>query len=260
MLDQIQEDIKKCTDKDIFVIVLNKLGFMKFNSSLPGKYRDKYDPSRLPTMYVNLNDRILKTLSEIDKLLIYTKGIELKLYSSHEQRRLIEYITTKILDFIGKSDVVHINNIIMELVDNAEKANFLSVIKENNIDTPVGEVDLILNNRKEIVELCKSFDKWVKISWKFSKEIFKVEVSNNVPIPQTEAKKLREKATSDIMTIVDGFSENEFDEDKLGAGLGLYFVKFFVDDLKQKDIETIFRIYSTDKITYATVTLFFEKF
>lgn len=260
MIDKVSKYIKRCTEKDLFIIILNKLGFIKFNSSLPEKYRERYDQAKLPTMYINLNEKMIKTLLELDKLLIYTKGIELKLYSPHEQRILIEYITNKILDFIGKSDIVHLNNIIMELVDNAEKANFLHILEEHKIDIPVNQSELITNNRKEIVELCKKFDKWVKISWKFSKEIFKVEVSNNVPIPPSEAKKLREKATSDITTIVDGFSEEEIDDEKLGAGLGLYFVKFFADELRQKDIETIFRIYSTEKVTYATITLFFEKF
>lgn len=259
MVEALLEDIKKCTPNDLFIIVLNKLGFTKFNNALPPQYRDRYDPQNTPTMFVNITEKTLKTLLEIDRLLLYTKGIELKLYGPHEQRRMIEYITNKILDFIGKSDIVHINNVIMELVDNAEKANFFSVLRDNKMDIPISETELILKNRQEVVELCQRFNKWVKISWKFSKDIFKVEVSNNVVIPPDQAKKLRDKASSDITTIVDGFVENE-DDDKIGAGLGLFMVKFFIDDLKQRDIETIFRIYSTEKNTYATISLFFEKF
>lgn len=261
MLEKLVEDIKKCTDKDLLIIVLNKLGFIKFNSILPPNYRNNYDPNNLPSMFVNISEKTLKTILELEKLLLYTKGIELKLHGPHDQRRLIEFITNKILDFIGKSDIVHINNVIMELVDNAEKANFLNVLRENKIDVPISETDMILNNREEMINLCTKFDKWVKISWKFSKDIFKVEVSNNVPISYDQAKKLREKAAADIACIIDGFTEggNE-DEEKIGAGLGLYFIKFFVDDLKQKDIETMFRIYSTEKSTFSTITLFFEKF
>ncbi|MCX8028612.1 MAG: hypothetical protein N2712_01270 [Brevinematales bacterium] len=259
MEDVLIRDIKSCSQKDLFIIILNKLGFMKFKSSLPPQYRERYDPNNTPSMFVNITEKTLRTILELDKLLLYTKGVELKLYGPHNQRRLIEYITNKILDFIGKSDIVHINNIIMELVDNAEKANFMSVLR-NNVDfLPISETDLIVKNREEVVDLCQRLDKWVKISWKFSKEIFKVEVSNNVPISREQAKKLRDKASADINNIVDGFVEDDFD-DKIGAGLGLYFVKFFIDDLKQRDIDTIFRLYSTERNTYATIALFFEKF
>ncbi len=259
MVDALLDDIKKCSNKDLFIIVLNKLGFIKFNNVLPEEYRNNFDPSNLPSMFVKLSENSLKTILGLEKLLLYTKGIELKLYSPHSQRRLIEFITNKILDFIGKLDIIHVNNIIMELVDNAEKANFYSVLKENRIDLPLSEKDIIINNRDEVVNLCLKFDKWVKISWKFSKDIFKIEVSNNVPISYDDAKRLREKATSEIGSIIEGFTAEEND-DKIGAGLGLYFVKFFIDDLKQKNIETIFRIYSTDKVTYSTITMFFENF
>ncbi|MEN2998953.1 MAG: hypothetical protein ABDH28_07985 [Brevinematia bacterium] len=259
MIDKVAEDIRKCTPKDQFLIVLNKLGFIKFNSMLPPKYRDKYDPSETPTMFINISEKTIKTILEIEKLLLYTKGVELKLYGPLNQRRLIEFITNKILDFIGKADIVHITSVIMELVGNAEKSNFLSVLRDNRIDIPIDESEMILNNRDEVITLCQRFDKWVKISWKFSKEVFKVEVSNNVAILPEQAKKLREKASADIETIVDGFVDTD-SESKLGAGLGLYFVKFFIDDLKQKDIEAIFRIYSTDQITYSTITMLFEKF
>jgi len=261
-LDNV-EDLTKVLDlatpKDTFSIILNKLGFIKFNSVLPPDKRNNYDPSNIPNLYMNLSGKTSKTLLELEKLLIYTKGINLKLYGPHDQRILIEYVTNKILDFIGKSDIVHINNVIMELVDNAEKANFFDAIKSEKIDLPLDEVDFIVKNRKDVVNLCVIKNKWVNISWKFSKDIFKVEISNNTLLEQEKAKILREKATADITSIVDGFSEEDMD-DKLGAGLGLYFIKFFTDDMKSKDIETIFRIYSTDKATYSTLTLFFERF
>ena len=252
--------LKLCTPKDTLSIVLNKLGFIKFNNILPPDKRGQYDPSNLPNLYINLSEKALKTLLDLEKLLIYTKGISLKLYAPHDQRVLIEYITNKILDFIGKTDIVHINNVIMELVDNAEKANFTNVIESEKLDAPLSQVEFVTKHRKEIAHLCVIRDKWVTISWKFSKEIFKVEVSNNTLLTPEQARLLREKATADITTIVDGFSEESFEEDKLGAGLGLYFIKFFTDDMKSRDIETIFRIYSTDKATYSSLTLFFERF
>ena len=252
--------LKLCTPKDTLSIVLNKLGFIKFNNILPPDKRGQYDPSNLPNLYINLSEKALKTLLDLEKLLIYTKGISLKLYAPHDQRVLIEYVTNRILDFIGKTDIVHINNVVMELVDNAEKANFTNVIESEKLDTPLSQVEFLTKHRKEISNLCVIRDKWVTISWKFSKEIFKVEVSNNTLLTPEQAKLLREKATADITTIVDGFSEESFEEDKLGAGLGLYFIKFFTDDMKSRDIETIFRIYSTDKATYASLTLFFERF
>jgi hypothetical protein len=252
--------LKLCTPKDTLSIVLNKLGFIKFNNILPPDKRGQYDPSNLPNLYINLSEKALKTLLDLEKLLIYTKGISLKLYAPHDQRVLIEYVTNRILDFIGKTDIVHINNVIMELVDNAEKANFTNVIESEKLDAPLSQVEFVTKHRKEIAHLCVIRDKWVNISWKFSKEIFKVEVSNNTLLTPEQAKLLREKATADITTIVDGFSEESFEEDKLGAGLGLYFIKFFTDDMKLRDIETIFRIYSTDKATYASLTLFFERF
>lgn len=252
--------LKLCTPKDTLSTVLNKLGFIKFNNILPPDKRGQYDPSNLPNLYINLSEKALKTLLDLEKLLIYTKGISLKLYAPHDQRVLIEYVTNRILDFIGKTDIVHINNVVMELVDNAEKANFTNVIESEKLDTSLSQVEFLTKHRKEISNLCVIRDKWVTISWKFSKEIFKVEVSNNTLLTPEQAKLLREKATADITTIVDGFSEESFEEDKLGAGLGLYFIKFFTDDMKSRDIETIFRIYSTDKATYASLTLFFERF
>ncbi len=256
----IQKDIELATDKDILTIYLNKLGFIKLNTLLPEKYRSKYDPNDLPNMFMKLSNKTLPTIVEIEKLFPFIKGLELKLIAPHNQRRLVGFITRKILAFIDRKEISHVENIISELIANAEKSNLESIIEEESLEGTLTKKDLLLEYRKDLIKLAIKKNKHVKISWKFSKDIFKVEIANNTPIDSNTAKLLRERSAKELINLAEGLEDKEdVLENKLGAGLGLFLIKFFSDDLKSKGFETLFRIYSSEVNTYATLTIFFEK-
>jgi hypothetical protein len=124
-------------------------------------------------------------------------------------------------------------NIIHELTANGEKANLENMAVSNKLATDAKDVtNLIRNEREMLFKLCNDNQKWVRISWKFTHKIFKIEVKNNTPVDSMGLSSIKQKVATRLDTLADGFM-GEID-DKIGAGLGLFFVNFFKDEMKEK--------------------------
>lgn len=256
-MEEIIEEISKHPfNNDNVGIMFNNLGLLKFNKMLTHPKDGSVPLYTLPLK----PDNIQMVLQKLPKLFPYTKGITLKLVGPQLRRKLIGYLNHKILDFIDRLELDTSINIIHELTANGEKANLENVTVNRKLAADPKEVtQLIRSERLMIMDLCDELNKWVRISWKFTHKIFKIEVKNNTPVDSMGLNSIKSKVSTKLNTLADGFI-GEVDE-KLGAGLGLFFVNFFKDEMKEKyDFETIFRVYENDfDETIASLTVIFEK-
>ncbi|NPV00244.1 MAG: hypothetical protein HPY53_02570 [Brevinematales bacterium] len=256
MNEVIEEAQNNLFSQDAIGIMFNNLGLIKFKNMLTMP-NDGSIP--LYTIFMKPENTSL-ILDKVPKLFPYTKGITLKLTAPQKRRKLITYLNDSILDFIDRMELETSINIIHELTANGEKANLENIIVRQKLATNPKDVPpLIRNERDMLLHMCNDKCKWAKISWKFTHKIFKIEVKNNTPIDSMGLSNIKDKVSMKLNTIADGFI-GEID-DKIGAGLGLFFVNFFKDEMKEKyDFETIFRVYESDfGETIASLTVMFEK-
>ncbi len=254
--DIIKEAQENQFQNDSLGIMFNNLGLLKFKSMLTSP-----QDGTLPLYTLPLKaDNIQLVLEKIPRLFPYTKGVALKLTAPQKRRKLITYMNDIILDFIDRNELETSVNIIHELTANAEKANLEHIVYNKGFATDASMVPgVIRNQRDQLLNFCDEDNKWVRVSWKFTHKIFKLEVKNNTPIDPMGLNNIKYKVSTKLNTIADGFI-GEMD-DKIGAGLGLFFVNFFKDEMKEKyDFETIFRVYESDfDETIASLTIIFEK-
>ena len=237
-------------------IIFNNLGLLKFQSLLSHPSNGTIPLYTLPLRMNNIQ----MILEKIPKLLPYTKGLSLKLAAPQKRRKLITYINDMILDFVDRKELETSINIIHELTANGEKANLENIVIKKGFATDASEVPgVIRRSRDDLLKMCSENNKWVRVSWKFTHKIFKIEIKNNTPIDSMGLNNIKYKVSTKLNTLADGFI-GEMD-DKIGAGLGLFFVNFFKDEMKEKyDFETIFRVYESDfDETIASLTVIFEK-
>lgn len=241
---------------DLIGMLMNHQGEKTFDTLLTQAPDDK-----VPLYTINLTDQnITSVLDHIIKLMPYQKGIKLKLTAPQKRRKLVSAINEAILNYIQKPEIGSIVNIIHELTANSEKANLESMVAQKYKIQDQKEIyEKLKNDREALLQDCDSHEKWVKISWKYSNWILKIEVKNNGTIDQKGLSLISDKVTTRLNTLADGYSEEQI-ENKLGAGLGLFFVNFFRDEMKKKyNFETLFRVYQNDsQETVASLIVMFE--
>ncbi len=243
----------KNSNVDKLLFYLNKKGIERFKHILP-----VISTGQLPAYSLDLVELDFEKLFEnLERLLPFMKGVALSLVAPQKRRALVEYVNSIILSYIKHNEIDHSIAIISELTANAEKSNFESVIASSGLGEETSVVDLLRKRKDEVIDLATSLNKRVDIIWKYTPKIFKVEIKNNTIISDASLTSVRDKMSDELTCIADGFSNSGVDT--LGAGLGLYFVNFFSDEIKDKyGFDTIFRIYNTEKKTSASLTIFFE--
>lgn len=257
LIDKMLKELREgTTPNDKFYIYLNPLGAVKFKNVLNLPDKPYYE---LPKLSVPISIDYVKQLINIYTLFQYAKGVEILCVTPQRLRSFISYINQKILEYINKPEMDIIIQIIHELTANGEKANMEDTVYKIYGAGKEDSHKIILAHQDEIIKDMIKLKKFVSINWKFSPEVYKVEVRNNTPISEELAMKIKEKTFADISNLAE-VMENELEtENKIGAGLGLFMVKFFRDTMKQKGFETIFRIYENNGITISSLTVIFEK-
>ncbi len=254
--DIIEEAKNNPYDNDSLGIMFNNLGLLKFKNMLTSPHDGTMPLYTLPLRPENIQ----LVIEKIPRLFPYTKGVALKVAAPQKRRKLITYMNDIILDFIDRKELETSVNIIHELTANAEKANLEWIVFNRKLAADASEVPAVIRaDREKLLVFGNQDKKWVRVSWKFTHKIFKLEVKNNTPIDPMGLNNIKYKVSTKLNTIADGFI-GEMD-DKIGAGLGLFFVNFFKDEMKEKyDFETIFRVYESDfDETIASLTVIFEK-
>lgn len=203
--------------------------------------------SNLPDEDRNLRTRALdKFLRYIDPRIWY---LYLIIYSTPLQARMELDFAAMVYDYLDNTQIAtHLSNLLMEFVQNAEKAHFEKIILSNNL-TETGNIDKWLRekeNRKKMIDIAIKSDQLLEISWNLNPsrnpviDQYRIQilVSNKGLIGELTRGTLADKMKKDT----DGISLSDFYQDsgdasKLGAGLGLLYNSYLEEICKKKGIK-----------------------
>lgn len=160
----------------------------------------------------------------------------------------------------------HLSNLLMEFVQNAEKASFERIIVKNNL-AKRDEVDTYIRNRSNrefIIEEARKQGQMLELSWHVNSERssigrqFRVltTISNYGIIDEKVRKNLAVKMKTDVDGInLANFYQDTGDADKLGAGLGLLYNSYLEDLCKKEGLFYRCNIYPEPRTEKTTVQI-----
>lgn len=169
-------------------------------------------------------------------------------YQSPMQKEMEETFAEIIFSYLDNTSIAaHMSNLVMEFVQNAEKAHFERIIVRNNL-APKEEVDIYLRkseNRKTVRQIAARSRELLEMSWNMNPgrgQIGKqyrilVRISNFGMIDEITRAKLSQKMKTNTEGIAISDLFTDFNANKLGAGLGLLYNSYLEDFCKSKKIK-----------------------
>jgi hypothetical protein len=161
---------------------------------------------------------------------------------------------------------VHTGNLVMEFIQNAEKAHLERIIVQHNLARR-DQVDLYLRqklNREQVVSLAERSKQLLEVAWLFHTDRIsagkaynvKIVISNFGLINESTRDALAKKLKTDTSGIaLSDFYEDSGDTGKLGAGLGLLYNSYLEEVCRQKGIRYFCTIFPEPRLEKTTVTL-----
>lgn len=160
----------------------------------------------------------------------------------------------------------HLSNLIMEFVQNAEKAHFERLIVRAGLSHK-DEVDRFLRerkNREAVVDQARINNQMLEISWNMNPERLSVgqqyRIQVNISNYGLIEERMRDKLNKKLKANTDGIKISDFyktadDPDKLGAGLGLLYNSYLEDICKSEGIQYKCNIFPEPKKEKTTVSI-----
>ncbi|RME88559.1 MAG: hypothetical protein D6767_09955 [Candidatus Hydrogenedentota bacterium] len=192
-------------------------------------------------------------------------------YASPLKEKVKYEFADLIASYLDRTKIAtHLANVIMELVQNAEKANFDKLLMEMGWISSADESFSWLKNsekRKKLVALAASQQKFLEIAWRFHKDEvmhkkdyrLDIVVRNPGIMTHSTEKKLASKMNTDVTdtSLSDFFSESK--EEKLGAGLGLLYISYLKEECQKAKLDFKTSVYSdrVEKKTEAMIQIVF---
>lgn len=161
---------------------------------------------------------------------------------------------------------VHAGNLVMEFIQNAEKAHLERVIVRNHL-APADKVDEYLRSkahREQAIALAARNKQQLEVTWHFHTDrvsagkAFNVKIilSNYGLINEATRASLAQKLKTDTAGIgLADFYEQPSESGKLGAGLGLLYNSYLEDVCREKGIRYFCTIFPEPRLEKTTVTL-----
>lgn len=193
-----------------------------------------------------------KFIDWIDKRIWY---LYLIIYQSSLKNQIESSFAGMIYLYMDNTQIAtHLSNLLMEFVQNAEKAHFERIARKNNLITPNQGIDSYLrnnDNRKELTAHAVKSNQLLEIAWNLNPERtsvgrqyrIQIIISNYGVIDEGKRSLLSRK----MKTNTDGISLSTFYEEvnpeKLGAGLGLLYNSYLEDICRSKNIRYLCNIY-----------------
>ena len=187
-----------------------------------------------------------KFIDWIDNRIWYLYFIVYQTPLKDQMRRSFARMIASYLEHTGIA--THLSNLLMEFVQNAEKAHLERLIIRNHMATS-GEIDKFLrdrDNRDYVIKEAIRQNQMVEVSWSMNPERSSIghqyRISINVSNYGIINEKTRRGLTSKMKTNIDGiglaqfYESNSDDPDKLGAGLGLLYNSYLEDICKKEGI------------------------
>ncbi|HRP69146.1 MAG TPA: hypothetical protein PLY93_06410 [Turneriella sp.] len=160
----------------------------------------------------------------------------------------------------------HTSNLMMEFIQNAEKAHLERLIVHNHL-APRDKVDTYLRNkdhREQVVAIAARQKIPLEITWQLhsdkmtSGKIYNIKIilSNYGLINEITRNELTQKMKTDTSGIsLADFYEQPSEPGKLGAGLGLLYNSYLEDACREKGVRYFCTIFPEPKLEKTTVTL-----
>lgn len=233
--------------------------------------REKITERVLRNQYLNEEDKIAKTKA-LPKFIEWIDQrvwcLFLVIYLTEFKDQFLSTFENEIYNYLDHTAIAtHLSNLIMEFVQNAEKAHF-QILANRYLGIPKDQLDTFIRERKNRIELKKiAIEKKqnLEISWNLNPEKLaasslsriQILISNYGLIDENTAQKLRRK----MGTNVDGISIASFYDDanpegeKLGAGLGLLYNSYLEEICKKERIQYKCVIYPEPKKQKTTVKI-----
>ncbi|MCB1166704.1 MAG: hypothetical protein KDK37_07880 [Leptospiraceae bacterium] len=160
----------------------------------------------------------------------------------------------------------HLSNLLMEFIQNAEKAHFERLIVRHGL-ADKGAVDYFLRdaeNRRKVTALAQKTSQMLELSWTMNPERntigqqyrILISISNygiiDERVSQSLARKM--KTNTDGISLA-SFYGNDEEDGKLGAGLGLLYNSYLEDICRQEGIQYRCNIYPEPKREKTTVRI-----
>lgn len=171
-------------------------------------------------------------------------------------REQIHRVFTKMLaQYLDHTRIAtHLSNLLMEFVQNAEKAHFERIIVKNSF-APRDQVDKFLRdreNRQMVITAAAKSRTMLNLSWNMNPERMTVGQQYRIQISISNFGIIDDRVRADLAkkmkTNVDGIKISDFytggeDPEKLGAGLGLLYNSYLEDICKNEGIQYRCNIY-----------------
>ncbi|GAB4444837.1 MAG: hypothetical protein OHK0011_26770 [Turneriella sp.] len=161
---------------------------------------------------------------------------------------------------------VHTGNLVMEFIQNAEKAHLERIIVRNQLASRE-QVDAYLRNklhREQVVAMAERSKQLLEVAWHFQTDRVNAGKTYNVRIVISNFglinESTRDSLAKKLKTDTSGISLSDFYEDsgetgKLGAGLGLLYNSYLEDVCREKGIRYFCTIFPEPRLEKTTVTL-----
>ncbi|MEM7182269.1 MAG: hypothetical protein AAF518_15245 [Spirochaetota bacterium] len=203
-----------------------------------------------------------KFIAFIDKRIWYLYYI---VYQTNLKYRALDTFSNLVYDYLDRTKIAtHLSNMIMELIQNAEKVHFEGLLRNNKLANTDREIDRFLRdpeNRKKAIVLAQQQKQLLQIAWRLSSEEavgrpYKIEIviNNHGVISNRIQRELSQKMqthSSDV-TMAD-FYNDPGDEGKLGAGLGLLYMSYLQEECKTANLKFRCQIYPVPEKDITTV-------
>jgi hypothetical protein len=166
-------------------------------------------------------------------------------------RVLLSYVKkTKIADYIGF--------MLMELAQNAEKAHFERIAKTRKLMGEFDNLDILLKKaefRQSLIESAVKNSNLMNLNFKFegdalslnSRLKLQIQLTNKGLLMEKQKDQLKKKIKTDTReTTLASFYQGA-DSEKLGAGLGLYYLSYLEDACAEENMKFDARIIADDR-------------
>ena len=177
-------------------------------------------------------------------------------------RLFVELVTS----YLHRTKIAtYLATILMELIQNAEKANFDRVMLQNRLVKSPGETATLLRDpekRKQVSALAFKTGQNLNLNWLFdsgkastSREFrIEIQVTNPGSISHMIQSKLKNKLHAETGSV----SLSDFYEDtgqQLGAGLGLLYISYLRDECQKAKIQFTSQVFADDSADTTTAKL-----
>lgn len=193
-----------------------------------------------------------KFLAWMDKRIWYLYYV---IYLSGYQEQMRRVFTRMLAQYLDHTRIAtHLSNLLMEFIQNAEKAHFERLIVKGGFARRE-EVDKFLRqreNRETVILAAQQARQMLDLSWSMNPERMTVGQQYRIQINVSNYGIIDDRVRADLAkklkTNVDGIGISDFytgggDPEKLGAGLGLLYNSYLEDICKNEGIQYRCNIY-----------------